>query len=1613
MGAVAASIGLTVVFATSLVGSVLLHLNTAPTRRTATLVANRVFADLFRGKLVIGGIDRLSLSQGVTIASADAWDPSGARVVHAQILRVDADAITIAKSALLGTGDIAIHVPLVLLGDADVALFKGADGSPTIADVFLPRVPSPPAPPGPPGRGVKLTVDRVQIDHAWAHGDIAAPALDAEVAGAVGKVAFGADGLVVDLDPATVAARAPLPQPLGGNLTYHLTMGPQGSPQMNAAFDGRFGDVDVHTTAQLSGTHVAAHVEVPRVTAAAIASFVPGNPPTIPLRVPVSAVVDAEGDIPEIVFRTKLSFEGTGWASADGTLVLKAPLTVDVGVAIHDVDPRVALDLPSATPVSADAHVWIEAGASPRVDATATTKPFMLAGNVIPAASATVTLAKGRWLGAFQVSEIGAPLHGTFTADPATQDVAFEVDTTVASLRKIARVAIPVDGGGSVKVKGTLDHGKIDARVSARVSGIRAPGAVALESAGVDARFTGPIDKPTALNVDATVWGSGLQAGFYSYEKVTAHATGPLLSPHVEAKLDAGAGESLAASGTLDGKAQSMTDVRVRINRGGGVLEGRVARVAATPGGVKVDGIALEGGGIGELTGGLFITGKELTGKLRGENVDLEKVSHLASYPGHLAGLANVDIELSSSGPGHRKGHVAIEIVNGEAAILKGISGVFTATFEDDKIRTDALLRVVAHAADNEVPGQRCDGAIAQLRITGGEGRLPGPLLDPASWRKAWGHIEVAADEWNLRCIRRLVPPFVPVPEMRGKLTTRVTVERAPGKLPVLKSFFARTLGLSVTSKDWVSAHTDLELTGALDPTTGEAKARLAILDEGTLGALSVETKLDVPGLVDHPDTALDAVRKAPMHVRFEVPRRPVTAFAGLPTFVTRSLPLLTGEDGETVGGDLQLDATLEGALDDPRFEAKLKTYRLAHVTIVPTEMKSAAEKAASEKAAGEKAGAKPAGAKPADAPRPPVEPVLGTWGLPADLDAVLRYDGQKATLDATVANEGHIVTRAKGDIGLALKDLLQGHVRPSGSVHLGIEGLPVGDVPFFADRDIAGHLSGKLAMESIGDKPSLSVELHMDGLKIGRDLAYERATVSLDVAAPRSTPRGERSASRLAVELAGTNAGRLATTVTNDVSWDHGIVPMLDQEDAVKLDLTAEHFNIAVAQPFLASVVSRMDGLLDGKSRVQWSFGAKEQASRVDDVSFKLSRGVFNLPALGQELHDVSLEIAGAERGMVKLLNLHAEGPKGLLTGSGFAQFDGLLFKKAELGLAIDAKNALAVTLEGLPIGDASGEIKLSADARKGGGLDLKVGIPNLHLDLAAALGRSVQSSDDNTDVTLILGARPPDAPKAVVANTPKTVITFDPVNISLKGKLLGKVPLEAVIRGAKDAPLRVELGGKKPKITGVLYIPLATIEVLHKQFQIENGSIKLNPDDPARSFVNATARYDAPDASQIFVDFVGEASPMTPDKLKDKLKCRSANLSQERCFSALVVGPDQGNSGGAAQGQTLATQLIASEFDTDIGGGFSTSIGTTDDGSIRPGVQYNAGKAVIELSTYGATGTGSTTTAAGGSASKGQHSLLTVDWRFWRNWSMRGKVDIGSDAQTYGADVLWQYRY
>jgi len=1589
LGAVGASIALAGVFVVALVGSVVLHLDLGPTRRTVRAIANVVFADLFRGKLVVGEIDQIRLS-GVRIRGADAWDPGGTQIVHADRLVADVDVLAIVRSVLVGSGELLIGISRVHLDNADVALLRGEGGVPTIADTFLLRGPSTPSEPG--GRKARILLDRIEIAHVWAHGDIAPPNFDAEITGAVGHLEVGADGLSIDVQPSHADLRAPLPNPLAGAVTYRLRGAPGQELVMEGGFDGKVGELDVHASGTLSGSRVTGRVEVPHALRGAIASLLPGAPPPIPLRVPVSALIEAEGALPEVAFKTTLSFEDGGTIHAEGTLAARIPLTVDVGVIVHGVDPRVVLDVPSATPIDASGHVFVEVGADTRIDADATTAPFVLAGNTIPKVVASARFAHGVWSATAKVDEIGAPLAATVAVD-AQGGVDFDVTAKVASLRAVPRLALPVDGSGTVDVKGTLRDGVLDAHVKARAEGVRAPGSVALTSAGVDARVHGPL---AALQVDATVSGKGLRASSYAWDTALIHVRGPLLAPRVDAVLDEGNGDSVSTSGQVDVKGKAVTGLKLTLQRRDGTVHGSVARISAAQGGAKIEGLDLEGSDLGSLKGGLLVVGQELTGKLHGENVDLAKVASLAGLTVHVAGLANVDVDLTSDRPGRRTGHVSLELVSGEALLLKGVSALFTATFDGDHVRTDGLFRVIAQpsvaenalgiaagfdvaAAFGAVADEPCDGAVARVRFTRGDGELPGPLLDPAAWRRVWGSVELAADEWNLRCIRRMVP--FGLPEVRGRLTTRATLERAPGaRLPSVRAFFAKTLGLEVADGDWDSLHTDLEIRATVDGDTGVSGAKVSIFDGGLLASASLSATLDLPLLLDQPERRWASLRRAPLSGRIAIPRNKVTAFSGLPSFVTDRVPLITGKNGDILTGEVQVDATLKGTLEDPTGDLKVGAWDLAQATLQQAPPAVAPDKGV-----------------PPGAPKPPpkvLAPVLGDWGMPVDVDVHATYDGRAAKLEALhVVHAKHEVLTASGELALLFADILAGKVHPTGSFTARLDQVPLGDVPLFADTDIGGHLSGTLAMTGIGEKPSLHLDLEMPDARVGQDVAYDHTSVKLDIAPPVAGAGVERSASKLEVQVSGPKSGSLTTTVTHGVTWLGGAVPVLDADYPGKLLLAAKGFRVAAAAPFLSAVASRVDGVLDGDASLDWGAPKSGGAARFDGVHLALVRGILNLPQLGQELHDISLTIAGGSDGALAVSNLQARGTKGLITGKGSAHFDGLIPLDAALQLDIKKGDEIPLTLEGVALGDASGGLTVTAKAQNHN-WNVKVGIPRLAVELSPSLGRSVISTDDNPDITLRNALRPVDAP----VGTRRISISFDPVKVEITGNLQGNTIDAGLVA---PVPLNVVIGGKKPRVSGSINITHGRLEVLHKLFEIDEGNIHFHPEDLDKIDVHLTARWDSPDG-QIIIEYDGLLSPINAEKIK----FRSPTIPADRIISTLLGGADQATPAGGAQstasavpGQSLATQLIAQQFSTQIAHNISTSIGTGDDGSIRPGLTYRAGNLSVDVSTY--------------STPRAQHSLGTVDWRFYRNWVLRGRVDVGSDQQTSGLDLLWQYRY
>jgi translocation and assembly module TamB len=1275
--------------------------------------------------------------------------------------------------------------------------------------------------------------------------------------------------------------------------------------------------------------------------------------------------------------------------------------------------------------VDAKGKVAITVGKTTKIEAEATTQPFELANNVIPGVDAKATLDDGVWSGSADVNEAGVPAHATFSVDPKA-GVRFDVSARAASLRGIRRVPLPVDGAADVRVTGGLKDGVLDAKVSGNVGRVRANGGVERDDGHVEARVRGPLAK---LDVDATVTGKGVRAGSYAWETITAHASGPVTAPRVETTLEGKDGEALSASGDIDAKSRSITGVHVNLKRRGSEVTGDVARVAATPAGLSIEGIQLGGKGVGQLEGGLVVQGKELVGKLHGQNVDLGKVAEIAGLHQKIGGLANVDIDLAASGPGQRRGHINIELANGQVDFVNGISGTFSATFAGDHVRTDGLFRLVDHddaASAKPRPGakaeldERCDGAIAQVRVTGGDGHLPGPLLEPATWMRAFGKVEVAADDWNLRCIARRAGLDLFLSEVRGKLTTRFTVERAPGgRLPRVHDFLARTRGLAVAGPkdgpgerpEWDSRYTDVELKFSFDPASGGTSAKITLLDDQPIISLRARAVLDIPLLLDHPELRAAALRKTPISGHLSIPRRAFTSFASLPSFVRDRLPIL--------GGEVKVEGDLDGTLDQPNLAVKAEAWDLAHASVVealpPPQAVTMGPQAAPNPAppsSAQRTGQKGAASseKPAEsAPQTVTVPAASPWGVPVDITAVATYDGQKATLDTKVIHDGREVANANAELAIVLADLLAGKpFKPAGGFFAKLDKLPLGDIPFFADRGVGGSLSGTLALGGLGDKPFTKVDLGIAGLKIA-DHAYDVAEVKFDITPPKtpSAAKGEKDPRGIAtakVELSSKTGGRLAIDASSEVIWPNGLSLKFDDARPASVDLRAHKFRIAAAGPFVAGLFSRIDGVLDGEARLHTSRLSDEEAAKIA-VSLKLKDGIFHLPQLGQELHGAEISLTGGNGGLVRLDKFRAAGQKGLLTGKGQVRFAGLRFTDAKAEFSIPQGQELPITLEGVPLGDAHGKVSIAAVA-KGRELSLDVGIPEFHIDLPAALSRSVQSLDDNPDIYIKDGQPRIVEPKSEGGR--RIAINVNLGKLGIKGSIL-----DVTLMGQKSAPIRVELGGEKARVSGDIAITRGRVDVLKKQFEIEQPSIiHMRPEDPGNPYVNVTARWDSPEGP-IYIDYVGVLLPVTPEKLK----YRSPSIPEDRIIPTLLFGGVEqstvaGGAQGQAPGQTLAAQLIADQFTTQLSRNASFNLGTREDGTFRPGITYTAGNAIIELSTYGASGNNASSTA-GAAAPKGQHSLLTIDWRFWRNWLLRGKVDVGSDAQTTGFDVLWQYRY
>lgn len=1622
IAALLGALGGAALFLSAAIVSIALHANLPPSRRLLQRAVNDALGGTFQGKIVADEIAKVSLD-GVDLRSAEVWDPEGRQVIRASGIHARADVLSLARDILFGSGELRIGLSLIRIDDASVQIDQGPDGLPTLAEAFLLR--APPAPPRPGDRAGRVDLPRIEIGHAWVHGRIGQhQMLDTDVQRLVASLRAGPEGVAVRIEQTSLTDRTILPQKISGSANAYLRVLPAGASQsveLSTEFAGQLGQLPLQARALLENGHLSGKLEIPRATPAELTSVIPGTP----VRVPLAAALDLDGDVPTFWLGGHITLEGgprgDGSVTIEGLLDASGPARLEVDVSAANVDVHAFTpgdaapgSAPGSAPeeaslINASGRLRAELGELARLSAEARTEPFSFEGNPVPAADVHVVVDRGQVIARITAHEPGMPTSAELVFTPG-EGLRFGAESDIAALREVPRIAAPIDGSAHVRVTGTLQSGALDAHVSALVSHLQAPGDLDLDEGGIEGRVTGRADALSEAVINASLWGRSLRASTYRWDRVSARAVGPWLRPRLSAKLierapatpdEAGEvdrnANGVEASGELDPRSRSVRGLKVHVQRDGAVVDGSAARIEAAPGGALLRGIHLEGKGIGKIEGDLQIRGKELSGKLHGDGVDVDRIAALVGLPRRAHGIADFDIALEPTRKG-RRGHVQVKLENGQLATLSGVSASFHATFDDDRVKADGSVQLIAKAAKDAPAEDRCDGSIAAIRLEGGEGSLPGPLLDARSWADLYGKVNIVTDALDLRCLARIPPVPLLLSDVRGTLTTRFTVERPRAqRFPSIRGLEARTHGLAFaaaslpfTHPAWESRGIDVQIKGGLDGATGRTEATVMLSDGGLLGDVDLLATLDLPVLWDQPKRRLPSLREAKGTVHAALARRSFGSFTSLPTFLQEKLP--------PVSGEIRADAYLDGSLDHPFIVVRAAGWDI-------TQTSSLGSLEATE------------------------------FSLPIDVTALATYEDGKVDVEAQASYDHKEFLAGDGQLSIDLPALVRGRASPSDvSLSAKLTEAPLGAVPFLNDRDVGGHLSGTIAMSNLRDRPTLHVELTAPDLQIGPELFFKEGELSLDIAPSEAVATGAPAGgvAKVLAKLVDHDGGRLDASAFAGLRWEngsaHGIVPAFDPNATAALRAKATKLRLSALYPLVAGTLSKLDGYLDGEAWIDWNHFGESDRGKIT-AKMKVTEGVFHVPQLGQEFRDASVAIEDEPDGTLRFRDFHASGLRGRVTGSGSASFDGLVWKGADAALSIAPGDELPITLEGAPFGSARGELTLHAGKRERE-VFVDVGIPYLHFDLPEAATRAVQSLEDAPTITVSHPIGQVKEPRS--ADALALLIRFNVDRIDLAG-----TGIDIRVRGSLDAPPRVEITDRA-RLTGDINVLGGSFEVIGKRFEIERGLVRLRPENASNPYVNLRARWDSPDA-RVFVDYAGVLQPINDEKLR---LSSDPPRPKAEILSLLAFGGDQYPTFGAgipqanstrtdqeaAQGVALGVGggFVAQQFNALISGiaplrNFSTQFSTAENGSLRPGLAYTLGDKLHVVATYDA-GVNSTSSGSASGASSGgtadpktsSHTELNLDWRFLPNWLLRSSLTVGGEQSgSTGLDLFWQYRY
>ncbi|MEM1028839.1 MAG: translocation/assembly module TamB domain-containing protein [Myxococcota bacterium] len=1592
------------IFAGSLVGATVIHLDLPLTRRVVASAVARVLDGALEGEVRLGPITRLAPTEGLTVAAFVISDADG-EVVSLDDVRVDGAWWRSGLAVL--RAPTALALPPVRVGAARVALRPTDDGGFTIARVFTPTrgQPNVPSDAEAPTRAFQLRLPEVAVARVDVDGPVFGAddnrRLQARIEDLTAAVVAGTDGVSVRVAPVRIVDEALLPGETDIVVQFRLERrsGDPGRLALGASLRGIVGGIEgAAADARLQDGSLRAWVEAPRIDATQLEALL-GIELPLP---PVAVRIGIEGAPTALAAHVAIDARDGSTASLSlrGHASFSSGETPRLAASLRARD----IDLARFNPTWPSSRLGLEAEVATRIDGTDTEVVATLRtprGRIddieVPPLRGRVGFARAGAFARLVVLEPGTTSRVDIDARAADDvDVAVSVRTSALSrVRRLDDLGLPpLAGALDVAVDGRLRGSQVDVALSGDGRRLGLPGRDAtVAGMRLDARLSGSTDAPDRTRLRATAQGEDVRSPEATLDAFTVRATGPLLRPAVEIEAEDPRRRRIEVAATLDALRRVAEDVEVALERDEGRIAGRVARVGvARDGGVTVDGVRLRGAG-GDLEGRLRVRDGELEGKLTARRFDVSALGRLVDRPLPFEGVASVDIDLRPVPGGGRQGFASVFIDELEAAGLEGLQVEVRSEFDGDLIVPYAVVRL-RREDDATAALARCGSDVAALVLTG-RATLPGALLDPESWRTLDAEGAIQLQRTELACIlpflrERIVAAAAEAggdpteaadawplddDDVSGTVDAALQFQVDEGAW-ALPAFGLQTRGLVLGGREtsaptkpagnaraasetspampspWRTDRLDLAVSGSIDgrePNTVAADLDVSLLERRTDGVVlpvaeaALSTRLDLRAL-GRAATRADALRTTYFDGSLRLPKRNIRRLVEVfptPLRATAPQPM----------GDIEGMLFVSGTLAEPNVGV-----RIVSTGVGPR------RRAVDNRSRGR----------------------LG-------VELIGSYSQGRGRVDLDFTFVDREVLALNGDLRGPLFPL-PGAPRRTGAVQGRLRNLPLDELPLVVQRGVSGVLSGDFRFDGLGARPRLSLSLDAPTLTIG-PTSFERVRVAVT---PDRVEPGMMSLSG-ALPIRGGGGRGLVVRGFGGLRWRQDLFPVPDRTRPARLDVEATEFPLSAFEPVVSGEqVGGLGGIVDGTL----SLAVDDlNAPPGLDASLVIRDGEVQLP--GQEI--TSIEALVRTRGtLLSLEEFEAEIYPGRVRGRLDVALEGLSPVLVRGELAIDEDAPVPVVLDGVPLGRASGTFDIGGRATDER-LTVDIASDDLIVALPGSAQRNVQPLERHPDVRV---SHPLEAPQR---GRPEEDDRALEVRVALSNAEItsGNV---LDVRLSTPRPLTSTREG----IVGEIALLGGSLGLLGKRFTIERGRLRLDQEAPGNPDVNITAFWDAPDGTKVFIDYVGRLRPLTEDKIRFR---SSPPRSQQALLTLVLLGSADGDagdvnaSGGDARAANLGQGVAAMQINQILGAavpGLSTSLSTTEDDRIATTIKYRLTDSFTAAATV--------ETDAGAIQANDDAGIegtrVSVDYRFLRYFLLRGSVGIGNGI-AQGLDVLFQYRF